>query len=437
MQESRPRILIISSADPTIGPGVLASDYYKAYKSQGYEVDLLTLYRCEQYPEFLYVFEKRPQKRYIDKLIQNPFETIKNSIRYRLGLPVYPLGSYLIYYKEEENAPIPVEYVLNAISKKYDFVHVLFWQRMLSFATIRALYRKLKCKFFFNCMDYSPMAGGCHFVGDCERYKYGCGCCPAVGSLNPYDFTWHNVNYRKQVYAEVDPVVSGNSYMFNFYDQSVLLKGRKRIKSFPIIDLSVFKPLPKEYIRTKLGITPNKKYILLFGCQGIDDERKGVKYLIEGVRKFADRLSDAERDQLLVMAIGKSFSTIKSQFGLIDTLDLGYVSISELPSLYSVADVFLCSSVNDAGPMMVYQSLCCGTPVVGFEMGSCLEAVKDKGTGYCAKLKDTDDYADGIEYLFRLTPHEKNKMSATCVELSRNTNSYEAAVKRVLSAYYM
>lgn len=436
MQESRPRILIISSADPTIGPGVLASDYYKAYKSQGYVVDLLTLYRCEQYPEFLYVYEKRPKNKYIDKLVQNPLDTIKNSIRYRLGKPVYPFYPYFFFYKEEKNAPVSVEKILNVVSQKYDFVHILFWQHMLSFATVLALYRKLKCKFFFNCMDYSPMAGGCHFIGECERYKYGCGCCPAYGSSNPHDFTWHNVNYRKLVYDEVDPVVSGNSYMFNFYDQSVLLKGRKRLKSYPIIDLSVFKPLPKEDIRTKLGIS-TKKYILLFGCQGIDDERKGVKYLIEGVRKFADRLSDIEREQLLVMAIGNSFSKIKSQFGLIDTLDLGYVSISELPSLYSAADVFLCSSVNDAGPMMVFQSLCCGTPVVGFEMGACLEAVKDRGTGYCAKLKDTDDYASGIEFLFRLTPQERMKMSATCVEFARNTNSYEAAVKRVISAYYM
>lgn len=53
--QSKPKILIISSTDPTIGPGVLSTDFYAAYKQQGYDVDLLTLYSCPSHPEFLYV----------------------------------------------------------------------------------------------------------------------------------------------------------------------------------------------------------------------------------------------------------------------------------------------------------------------------------------------------------------------------------------------
>lgn len=437
MQESKPRILIISSADPMIGPGVMSADYYKAYKSQGYEVDLLTLHKCKQHPEFLYVYDRQPSlfRRRLSKFREHPISFIKNAFSKRLRSVVYPVGSYSFFYREEENPPVPLKKVLNVITKQYDFVHILFWQGLLSFATVQALYRKLKCKFFFNCVDYSPMAGGCHFIGDCERYKVGCGCCPAYESKDPHDFTWHNVNFRKQVYKEVNPTVSGNSYMFGFYDQSVLLKKCKRIQSYPIIDLDIFKPYPKEEIRKKIGVAENKKFVLLFGCQNINDKRKGVKFLVEGVRKFVKKLDAEERKNVLIMAIGKDFDKVKSQLDEIDTLDLGYVTKEELPALYAFADVFLCSSVNDAGPMMVNQSLCCGTPVVGFEMGSCLDAVMNKGTGYCAKLKDTDDYAAGIEYIYRLSAEEKKSMKAKCLEHAKNTYSYEAAVKRVLSIF--
>ena len=55
MPKSKLRILILSSADPTRGPGVLATDYCVAFKQQGCEVDVLTLNKCDRYPDYLYV----------------------------------------------------------------------------------------------------------------------------------------------------------------------------------------------------------------------------------------------------------------------------------------------------------------------------------------------------------------------------------------------
>lgn len=436
MLESKPRILIISSADPTFGPGVLSLDYYRAFKSHGFAVDLLTLYRCDSYPELLYVYERPNRyKLYLKKVWKRLFNKIKTVFGKRSD-NTHLGGSYYFFYKQEQNPPVPIDKVLKVVTKPYDIVQIIFWQEMLSFATVQALYRKLHSFFYFGCVDYSPMSGGCHFIGNCERYKVGCGCCPAFGSNDPHDFTWQNVNFRKTVYDEIDPVLTGNSYMFKIYDQSVLLKDRKRIMSTAIIDFSIFKPYPKDEVRKKYDISKNKTFVLLFGCQNINDERKGVKYLIDGFRKFMDRISPNDRDKILVVAIGNDFGKIRTEFGDIDTMNLGYVSKEQLPIAYSLADVFLCSSVNDPGPTMVNQALCCGTPVVGFEMGACLDSVKGKGTGYCARLKDTDDYADGIESIFHLTPDEKQKLADRCVEFAHATYSYDAAVTRVMDAYH-
>ena len=437
MKINKPKILIISSANPLKGPGVMASDIYKAYKKYGYEADVLTKFKCEKYPEFLYIYENaKDEKKLSNRLTHYFFYRIYEKLRRIITFKPFPKGSYTFFYRKEEDPPISIDKVLNKITKNYDLVQIIFWQGLLSFATVQAIYRKLNCLFYFSCVDYSPMSGGCHFVGDCERYKVGCGCCPAYNSKNPQDFTWHNVNYRKKVYDEVDPIVTGNSYMFGFYDQSILLKDRKRVLSSPIIDTSIFKPYPKDYIKKKLNISIQKDFLILFGCQGINDERKGIKYLIEGINIFTKKLSDQQRKRVLIMSIGQSFESIRSQFAGIDTLDLGYVSQEELARIYSVADVFLCSSVNDAGPMMVNQALCCGTPVVGFEMGACLDAVKDKGTGYCARLRDTDDYANGIHYIYNLTDEQRKSMSNTCVKLALDTYTYKAAVDRIIGAYY-
>lgn len=426
------RILIISSVSPIKGPGMLASDYYKAYSQQGYEVDVLTKFRCEQFPEFLYVYDS---PHYSGKL--NFLFRAVNRLKRTFIPKSYSKDPHYFFYKKEEYPPVRIDEVLSKITKQYDIVQILFWQELLSFSTIHALYLKLKCMFFFDCVDYSPMSGGCHFIGDCKRYKIGCGCCPAYNSNDPFDFTWHNVNFRKKVYEEVDPIVTGNTYMFGFYEQSLLLKERKRMLTYPIIDTNIFRPHDKAIIRRKLKVSEQKRFVLLFGCQGITDERKGIKYLIESVNKFSMKLKEQERKQVLIMSVGNNFEKIRSQFIGLDTLDLGYVTKDELAEIYSFADVFLCSSVNDAGPMMVNQSICCGTPVVGFEMGSCLDAVKDKGTGYCAKLMDTDDYANGIFFIYNLTDKQKVAMSEACLKLARNNYTYEASVNRIVGTYYM
>lgn len=436
MKNGKPKILILSSADPTKGPGVLAADYYDAFKEQGFEVDVLTLNYCEAHPEFLYVQNPRLLSSRIRAKIKHNLTRL-----YRLYLTLFhgfllrPEDGHSFFYFKEENPPVRVSKVLSRIKKNYDIVYIVFWQEMISFASVLAIFRKLHCLIFFGGVDYSQMSGGCHFTRNCEKFKTGCGCCTAFHSNDPKDFTKHNVLYRQKVYDEVKPVVCGNSYMLEYYRQSFLLNNYPCTISFPIINTSLFRPMDKGMLQDKYEISKKKTFKILFGCQNITDIRKGIPYLIEAINIFIERLTESERLQVLVMAIGKDFDKAKAQLKAVDTYDFGYVSGGELPLIYSLADVFICPSVDDAGPMMVNQSLCCGTPVVGFEMGACLDAVKDKGTGYCAPLRDSQGLSVGIEKIFRQTPEERDAMQRRCVELAQETYSYEACVKRIVDEY--
>lgn len=436
MQESKPKILIVSSADPTNGSGILASDYYEALKGQGCEVDVLTLYRCVARPEYLYVRDLTRISERIKNKIRREYNKLYNNLwaHKHHCLKEAKKGHYFSYF-EEENPPVSESEILSKIKKNYDIVYVLFWFGMLSFATIRAIYNKLHCCIIFGGVDYSHMSGGCHFTGDCERYKTGCGCCPAFESDDPHDFTWRNVIYRKQVYSEVKPIVRGNSYMIEFYKQSELLRDYNYAKTQPIIDTTLFKPIDKDILHEDFGISKEKTFKVLFGCRNISDVRKGVNYLIEALNIFADKLTEEERKHVLFMAIGNDFESVRAQLHDIDTFNFGFVNKEELAKIYAFADVFLCPSINDAGPMMVNQSLCCGTPVVGFEMGACLDAVKGQGTGWCAKLCDSLEFATYIEKIYRQTSEERVSMSNRCVEFARKTYSFEASANRIIDLY--
>ena len=53
-----PRILLISSANPLVGPGAIGMDIYDAFKRQGLAIDFLTLYKVESMPGIRYVYKK-------------------------------------------------------------------------------------------------------------------------------------------------------------------------------------------------------------------------------------------------------------------------------------------------------------------------------------------------------------------------------------------
>lgn len=427
MESKQPKILVLSSCSPRQGPAILAEQFYDALRQKGLEVDLMLKYPELNHPEYLYVIDYDYEKGFWFRL--------KRKIHWILVGGHAKESGYCFFYPKEKHPPIPSQLIVKNIKKKYDLVVVVFWQGLLSVETIEKIYNKLHCLIYFMGVDYSQMSGGCHFTGDCQNYKRGCGMCPAFHSRNINDFTAWNVRYRQRVYEKVKPIVFANLYMRQFYEQSYLLKNaRTEIAAAPIIDTSIFCPLSVDPLRKKYGIPDRKNKIIFFGCQTLDDPRKGMTHLLEAFSILHEKM-EADAGTVLIIAAGKNFDSIKDKIPF-DSIGLGYVAMNDLPEVYSLATCFVCSSVNDAGPMMVNQSLCCGTPVVGFEMGAMLQVVKDKGTGICVKLKDSKALADGIQKILQMNTDEYMAMSQRCREVAVQTSSYEAQANMILSVYY-
>lgn len=430
LKDSFLNILIISSANPSIGPGTVGMEYYHAFQKGGYDVDLMTKYPVDGHPEIMSVCDINANQKghYVKRAT--------NYLRYRINQVLHRQRSgYHFFYRRETCPPVPVEDVLNKIVKPYDVVIVVFWQELLSFATIDAIYDKLKCQIQFHCVDYSAMSGGCHFTGPCQNYMTGCGHCPGIYSNRGNDFTRWNVQYRESVYSKVKPIVFGNSYMVDFYRKSYLLKDYDRVETgFPLVDNLKFYPHDAEKYRCQYQISSEKRFLIFFGSQDLGDERKGFRYLLEALHLLYDRLTASERDEILLVIAGRNIDQIKDRLSF-DYKYLGFVDSEELPGIYSMSNVYLSPSVNDAGPSMVNQSMSCGTPVVAFEMGTALDVIKDKGTGYCAKLRDPEDFANGIASILHLPRNEYFSLRKKCREIAEQLTSEEAYIRNFFRVY--
>jgi glycosyltransferase involved in cell wall biosynthesis len=64
--------------------------------------------------------------------------------------------------------------------------------------------------------------------------------------------------------------------------------------------------------------------------------------------------------------------------------------------VYQSADLFLCPSLADSGPMMIPEAMLCGIPVVAFDTGGAPDWIDHLHNGYLARIGDVADFADGI-----------------------------------------
>lgn len=98
-----------------------------------------------------------------------------------------------------------------------------------------------------------------------------------------------------------------------------------------------------------------------------------------------------------------------------------------LSLLYQATDVYINTSIEDSGPMMVSEALACGTPVVGFDTGVVTNMVVDDYNGYKIPMKDSQKLAEGIQKIFELDKDRYAAFSKNAVQQVKEFSSYEYA----------
>ena len=87
-----------------------------------------------------------------------------------------------------------------------------------------------------------------------------------------------------------------------------------------------------------------------------------------------------------------------------------------MPDIYNVSDVFVTPSLQENLPNTIMESMACGTPCVGFNIGGIPEMIDHKRNGYVATYKDLQDLADGILWVLqnsatrKLSHNARNKV---------------------------
>ncbi|MCP5416093.1 MAG: glycosyltransferase [Chromatiaceae bacterium] len=275
--------------------------------------------------------------------------------------------------------------------------------------------------------DMNAFTGGCHYSEGCGEYEKECRKCPLLGGKsNLAHETWKikNTAYRQLRNLQI---ICPSQWLAERARNSTLF-GSRPVHYIPnALSLDQWKMTNKTVARIRLGLPLNKK-LLLFGADRLDVKRKGGDLLKKALDTVIRRTPKTEVE---ILVFGNNSIDLP-----LPVNHLKYISDSDrMAEVYSASDAFLFPSREDNAPLMVGESLICGTPVVSFPVGHVPDIIEHGKNGYIAKYLDTDDFADGIIWALNIDKKTSMRMALHCRISASSFHDSNLAVERHLKVY--
>ena len=434
-------ILIVSAYPPSRSAG-LAQDMMTGLEKEGHNVDFFTMYAFKGQKENQYCIYPEPVTDKLKRIKQMfPFlQKFKKVVKVFFKTPEDKMTSvenhgYRIPHYNEAEPPVDDETLRRFLpDKKYDFIMTYVTERMITTPSFVTIYEKYKAPLLIVCMDMLHFTGGCYFFGDCRRFMQGCGKCLVLDSDDENDQTHKNYLIKASVYPKIEYALLCNTYMKQFGDKCGLFPPDKIFTFGTLIDEEIFKPGDSEECRKYFGISNCKKFVILARYVPGMDRAKGYGHMIDIINILYDMLSVEERKDCLLVLIGSEDDGISKKMKL-DTVCLGYMNLQDLVKSYNASSVFISTSIDDAGPSMVNQSMMCGTPVVTFSIGTALDVTREGINGYSANNFDDEDFANKILEIYRMENNDYLQMRKATRESAIEMTSKSVIAKRVIDIY--
>lgn len=401
------KILHVNTSDCQGGAAIAAMRHCEAMRSSGIDAQFLCLT-----PQ-----SGNPFSRGVDSFIgmtiflQRLYNKI-NSLKTRASAP-YATWSNAAYGFDISNHPLV---------KWADEIWIHWINAgMLSLKSIEKLL-KIGKPITWYLHDMWPLTGGCHHSFGCKGFRQLCGNCPLLfnqqGSGNPDDISRLQMLEKQKRWVGHDnlQIIAPSRWLADLAHKSSLFGNDKnKIDVLPNpINTNVFNHLVKDEARKQLNL-PQDKPLILFGAYNVNDPYKGMHYLL-------DALPLLENTNAECIVFGGNSKKLTSDSLPLKIHPIGSVYSSEiLCQVYSAADLFVTPSIADNYPNVLIESMACGTPCVGFNIGGIPEIIHDGVSGLIAHDVSAESLADTI---LRALPHAEEFGTNARKQIIQN-NSYE------------
>lgn len=209
--------------------------------------------------------------------------------------------------------------------------------------------------------------GNCSHAFFCEEWKNGCHRCKKRQQATGCRFfgkphtAWKKMKHAFAGHSNVH-IVSVSPWSYNRSSSAPILEGLPQSTILNGVNCKVFFYRDQRNAREALGLSSEERIVLHVTSNFTDylQDNKGGRYLIELAERFRNK-----KVRFLVAGRHSISEPLPENITL-----LGRISDQDLlATYYAAADLTVLVSQRETFGMAVAESLCCGTPVVGFESG--------------------------------------------------------------------
>lgn len=201
--------------------------------------------------------------------------------------------------------------------------------------------------------------------------------------------------YKKNVFF-----IAHNKWMLNeFIKQHPKLKNKIFLNKYYPIDINIFKPRNKIKLRKKYKL-PLYKKIIFFSAQDISDKRKGYIHFNKIIKKLSDN------ENIFFISIGNNNKIFKNYN---NHKHIDFLPNKDVAEIYSLSDIFICTSLIDNLPLTILEALSSGNLVFSFDNGGAKEVLKK--IGYIFKFSEVDRMVQKIKQIKNQQIKKKSLLS--------------------------
>jgi glycosyltransferase involved in cell wall biosynthesis len=335
----------------------------------------------------------------------NTLEKIVAKIRsfsFRLWKLKLDPAYYFFGYRYEN---MRVSQIINATGFVPDLIILTWISGFVSPSLISQLTERTKAKVIAYPLDMSLYTGGCHYAWQCPGYMQQCYNCPAI--LTPDKKNYSHIILKDKIRnfrnAGVSVIAATHALLEEAKKSTLFGKQTEIPKVLLPIDADIFNADSREFAKRIFKI-PVQNISILYGAtfsnEKRNEKRKGISHFLESLDILSNSLDAESVARINIIIVGKSenpeiISRIPFKVIFID-----YIKDDLLLSmLYQASDVFVSSSVQDSGPMMVNEALMCGTPVVAFDIGVASDLIVNGESGYRVEKGNAHKIAEALRDL--------------------------------------
>lgn len=208
----------------------------------------------------------------------------------------------------------------------------------------------------------------CGHALDCDKWQTGCGHCPRLKQetksflIDGTHKSWMKMKKAFDGFNDNLIVTSVSPWLMERAKLSPILNDKKHEVVLNGVNTDVFHFYDTSELRSQMGLNGVK--VIFHATPSFDDNINNIKggyYVL----KLAEKMLD---ENVKFVVAGDHPEGLKVPPNVIL---LGKVADQELlAKYYSMADVTLLTSKKETFSMVTAESLCCGTPVVGFKAGA-------------------------------------------------------------------